>query len=142
MSTQLDYDGDIITAVAEGAVSGGAWVRAGSYTSTVTADSKAQYAATKIKVQNGASGMNYPVGLALQSVASGTNNLVACLTQGLIIAPVDGTVNPVILARVCTADNGAGQISAPTAGANGADLIGTALTCATSGGYAIVWFRL
>ena len=143
MSTRIDYDGEIITAVAEGPVSGGAWVKAGSYTSTVTADSKAQYAATKIKVQNGASGMTYPVGLSLFAVASGTNNLVSCLTQGLIIAPVNGALDPAASAgRVSAVDNGAGQVGVLTAGANGADIIGTALTPAASGGFAIVHFRL
>ena len=73
MATRLD-DGQAnkITGVANGPISGGAWLQCGSYTSTVTADTQANYQPNRILLQNGASGLTFPAGIALQNTASGT----------------------------------------------------------------------
>jgi len=141
MATRLD-DGQAnkLTGVANGPISGGAWLQCGSYTSTVTADTQANYQPNRILLQNGASGLTFPAGIALQNTASGTNSYATALTQGLFILPVAQAGNAGL--RIAAADNGGGQVANPTAGANGADIVGTQLTAAASGGFAICWVRL
>src|SRR3990167_7590952 len=87
-----DGQGNVFSAVAEAICSGGAMLAAGSYTSTVTARTEAQYDYSKIRVGNGGSGLNC-VGMALYDVASGTTNEVAVLRRGIVILPVNGNLN-------------------------------------------------
>ena len=126
--------GNIFSAVAESAISGGAWMLAGSYTSTVTAKSSAQYDYSKIKVGTLGSGLNC-VGMALYDRASGTTNEVAVLTQGIVITNAQGNCNAGRQAEPNEATAGEGSV---TTGANAGRGIGRILTEAASGGFTIV----
>ena len=133
----IGIGGDLFSAVAEGNISGGAFVKAGSYTSTVTALSAAQYDYSKIKVSTGGSGLEC-VGLALYDRASGTTNEVAVLRRGTILIAANGNVQA---SRQVEPDDAAAAAQVSTA-ANAARGIGRALTTAASGGFCIVNLNL
>ena len=119
------------TAVAGVAVSGGTLYRAGSYTNT--ASSTENYTFTRVIITAIASGQ-FCAGMALYDRASGTNNEVAILRHGVVLAFADGNVNAGT--RVASAHAVAQTlpvVGPATAGRNGDDIIGTALVEAASG---------
>ena len=130
---QLDDTANVVSAVAEGNISGGDWLSAGSYTSTVTSLDAGQFAATKVKVARGGSGTNV-IGICLESTQSGTNALVSYSRCGVYILPCTGTVLAGDPIGAGGNGNGAGGVG-PTTVAGAA--VGRALTTAVSGGYAI-----
>ena len=134
----IGLGGEIFSAVANGNVSGGALLQAGSYTSTVTAKTAAQYDYSKVLVSTGGSGLNC-VGLALYDQASGTTNEVAVLRRGLIITNVDGDV---LAGRQVEAAEAVAGEGALAPGANAGRRVGTALTEAASGGFCIALLNL
>ena len=133
-SALLSDDCHSFTGVAETNISGGAWLKAGSYTSTVTAGTSAQYNYQKVKLGTSASGLEC-VGLALYDVASGTSNEVAFLRCGVGIFPVTANVNAGQAVSPSTFD-----AVGPTASTLEHGQIGRALTEAASGGYSIIAF--
>lgn len=131
----IDDEGKIFSAVAEGPISGASWMKAGSYTSTVTAGTSAQYSYSKIKLQNGGSGLNC-VGLALYAAASGST--VAVLRRGTAILPANGDVTAGQTVKASEANGDGAVLGAATAG----HVIGRGLTEAASGGFTIVNFSV
>jgi|SRR3990167_3315268 len=122
-------------AIAEGVVSGGALLQAGSYTSLVTsADVTTDYVYSRIKVSQGGSGLNC-VGVALYT--AGSNTPVTVLQKGLFIFGADGNVNAGRQVEPVSQDAADG-IGAVAPGANAGRGIGRALTEAASGGFTIV----
>lgn len=133
----VGFGGETFSAVAEGNISGGTLLQAGSYTSTVTAKTQAQYDYSKVKVSTGGSGLNC-VGMALQDAASGTTSTIAVLRRGVIITNANGNV---LAGRQIEADESAANGSV-SPGANAGRRIGTALTEAASGGFCIALLNL
>jgi hypothetical protein len=129
--------GEIFSAVAEGAISGGALLQAGSYTSTVTNGSLSIYDYSKIKVSCGGSGLNC-AGMALYDRASGTTNEVAVLRRGIVIVPANGAVE----AGRSIEPSSAGADACVLTAANAGRSIGKGLTTAASGGYTIALLNI
>lgn len=143
MANLVPYDdghANIITATAAVAVSGGNLYLTGSYTNTVAADETFDY--TEILVTALASGQ-FCAGLALYDRASGTNNEVALLRRGIVLAKTNGNIGAAtrVAAAHATAD-GYPVIGPATAGRNGDDIIGTALIEAASGGFTYLMLNL
>lgn len=125
--------GNIFSAVAASVISGGAWITAGSYTSTVTNGSVTQYDYSKILAKTGGSGLEV-IGMALYDRASGTTNEVAILREGIVIVPANGAVEA---GRQVEASSAAAD-GCVIVGANAGRGIGRGLTTAASGGYTIM----
>ena len=144
MTNFVPYDdgqGNLFTAVAGVAVSGGTLYATGSYTNTVAAAETYDY--TEVLVTTIASGQNC-AGLALYDVASGTSNEVALLRRGIVLARANGAITGAsqrVAAAEATAD-GQPTVGPPTAGRNGDDIIGTALQAAASGEYTYLLLNL
>jgi hypothetical protein len=136
---KIDDENKIFSAVAEGIVSGGQMVVAGSYTSTVTSNAMSVFSYDKIKVSQGGSGTTYPIGIALDTVASGTSNAVSVIRKLLTIVAVNGNVgagDPI----VPVGNNASNEpIVAPVGAGVEEAVIGRAYTEAASGGYCIAW---
>ncbi len=135
-----DGHGNNFTAVAGVATSGGTLYTTGSYTNT--SSSTDNYTYTRVVLTAVASGQ-FCAGLALYDRASGTNNEVAVMRRGIVLARADGNVNRSarVAAATATAD-GVPVIGPPTAGRNGDDIIGTALLEAASGNYTYLMLNL
>ena len=143
MANLIPYDdgqANVYTATAAVAVSGASLYIAGSYTNTVAAGETYDY--TEILITALASGQ-FCAGLALYDRASGTNNEVAIMRRGIVLARANGNV--LSSTRVCanqTTADGYPVIGVPTAGRNGDDIIGTALMDASSGQYTYLLLNL
>lgn len=135
-----DQDGKVISAVAEGNISGGDWLTPGSYTALVDSLDESEFAAGRVRVARGGSGTN-AIGLALRSVQSGTDNNIAVARCGVFILPCAGAVTAGTKISPAGNGNGAGAVAATADGEEEANC-GTALTAAASGGFAICAIRL
>ena len=130
MTNFVPYDdgqGNLFTAVAGVAVSGGTLYATGSYTNTVAAAETYDY--TEVLVT---------------TIASGTSNEVALLRRGIVLARANGAITGAsqrVAAAEATAD-GQPTVGPPTAGRNGDDIIGTALQAAASGEYTYLLLNL
>lgn len=119
-----------ITAYARSNISGGTLVFASGAADLVSSGTNS-YHATDIKVATDASGGQF-TGVALKSAASGTE--VGVALQGIFILPAFGTVTA---GMTVTCEGTNAVANGTTAG----QVIGRALTSATSGGYAAVFIR-
>lgn len=136
----LDNFGNVVGANAEGNISGGDWLTAGSYTSTVTSLDAGQWAPTKVLVARGGSGTNV-VGICLQSTQSGTTAPTAYARTGLFILPVAESVTASSKISAAGNGNGAGAVGLTADGLE-ESCVGTSLTAAASGGFSICQIRL
>jgi predicted RecA/RadA family phage recombinase len=124
------WEPKVFTAYARQNISGGCLVFASGAADVVSSGTNS-LVATDIKVATNASGTNF-TGIALQSAASGSAIPIAL--EGIFILPAFGTVTagaPV----TCEGTNAVAD------GATAGQVIGKALTSATSGNYAVVYVR-
>ena len=136
MANLIPYDdgqAKTFTAAAGVAITGGTLYQTGSYTNTVAAGETFDY--TENLVTAIASGQ-FCAGVALYDRASGTNNEVALLRRGIVLAQANSAVlaSSAVCASTATAD-GLPTVAPPTAGRNGDDIIGRVLQTAASGEY-------
>lgn len=92
---QLVGDGGIpqtFVGVAEGAVSGGWVVYAGSKSNPLSSGANS-FTSNDILIAGAGSAQNNPIGVAMFNVGSGTSNYATVLTKGYILGLADGAIN-------------------------------------------------
>ena len=130
-----DAPTDIFTATCSAGVTGGNWVVCGSNTLAATLTSGTQtFDTNMVNVAEGSSGTSIPMGLALQTVASGL--VLGVLRAGTVILPANATCN----AGTFIASTGNGACIGVTTASN--DVIGQSYTTAASGGFVVARIKL
>lgn len=135
----LGFTPSVFTGRATTVISGGQVLYAGSQAAPVSSGANA-FAVSDIWLAAPASGTNYPIGVAVDSVvASGTNNVAGACVRGLVLMVADGAIVP---GQFVGAANGAHAVTAvgsqdnPIVALN--RVIGRALTSAGSEQYVLV----
>ena len=127
-----------ISARTNAVVSGGQVVYLVSGTSQTVGSGLSSFVTNDILVNQPASGVNFPVGVAVAN--AGSNELVSVMKQGFIILNVEANTTS---GEFVTIGTGVNVVAPIASGTNHAQLdektfVGRALTSAASGGYALI----